>query len=188
MKKILLATLIAGILMMSGCTTIPNADQTSQNKEQKIMEDNQQQLIDTAPAPSLTKSLERENIANRLKLLNDDSKVFYVYLIDYGKIMGFYTAKGKVSSLNSFMTPMQRIIKDANCANDFSSTDRSGGCYFVVDAPDQDGSYGMNDNGVFFFTTEGAYVEWHGDYLVSDQALKLSEPVAMVMEIKDKKQ
>jgi len=132
--------------------------------------------------------LERENIANRLQVLNDNSKVFYVYLINYGKVMAFYTAKNKVSSLNSYMTPMQKIYKDQDCLNTCygsSSCDKAS-CYHVLDAPDQDGSYGVNDNGIFFFTTEGAYVEWHGDYMVSDQALSLQNRPELVMMINDK--
>ena len=58
-------------------------------------------------------------------------------------------------------------------------------CYQVVESPDQDGSYGTNGDGVFFFTTEGAYVEWRGDYMVSDFPLKLSTPPALVRELKE---
>jgi hypothetical protein len=41
----------------------------------------------------------------------------------------------------------------------------------VVDAPGDDGSYGANEKGVFFFTTEGALVETNQDYLYSDQPI-----------------
>ena len=33
---------------------------------------------------------------------------------------------------------------------------------------DVDGSYGENDNGIFFFTPDGKYIEWTGIYLYSD--------------------
>ena len=39
-------------------------------------------------------------------------------------------------------------------------------------------------NGIFFFTTEGAYVEWVGDYMMSDQPLKLTTQPELVREIK----
>jgi hypothetical protein len=172
---------------MAGCVQDGNIpQQSSQEIEQQNMESQQQTMINNVPAPILSKSLERENIAARLQVLNDNSKVFYVYLVNYGKVMAFYTAKGKVSSLNSYMTPMQRIVADQACLDNCwgsSSCDKSG-CYFTVEAPDQDGSYGENDNGVFFFTTEGAYVEWHGDYLVSDFALSLSTPAELVINLK----
>jgi hypothetical protein len=55
-------------------------------------------------------------------------------------------------------------------------------CY-VVNAPDLDGTYGENVEGIFFFTTEGAYVEWKGEYMMSDQPLKLSTPPELVRQI-----
>ena len=42
----------------------------------------------------------------------------------------------------------------------------------------------LNTDGIFFFTTEGAYVEWKGDYMMSDQPLKLTTTPELVREIK----
>ena len=52
--------------------------------------------------------------------------------------------------------------------------------FVVVDSPQLDGSYGSNGDGIFFFTTEGAYVEWNGEYMVSDYPLKLSTQPELV--------
>jgi len=49
----------------------------------------------------------------------------------------------------------------------------------IVDSPQLDGSYGTNGDGIFFFTTEGAYVEWNGEYMVSDFPLKMSTTPAL---------
>ena len=46
--------------------------------------------------------------------------------------------------------------------------------YHVVNAPGDDGSYGANEAGVFFFTTEGAMVTTSLDYIVSDQPINIS--------------
>jgi len=46
-----------------------------------------------------------------------------------------------------------------------------------------DGGKGTNGDGIFFFTTEGAYAEWHGDYMVSDFPLKLSTPPELVRNV-----
>jgi hypothetical protein len=56
-------------------------------------------------------------------------------------------------------------------------------CY-PVEAPDLDGTYGENVDGIFFFTTEGAYVEWKGEYLMSDQPLKLTTQPELFREVK----
>lgn len=185
--EILVILLGIGIILSSGCVENKMPPVSSEQVQQQQMESNQQTLINSQPAPNLQRSLERENIAMRLQVLNDNSKVFYVYLVNYGKVMAFYTAKTKVSSLNSYMTPMEKRTADPDCINycrQHSDCDASS-CFYSTEAPDQDGSYGMNDNGIFFFTTEGAYVEWKGDYMVSDQPLKLSQPPELVMNIEE---
>ena len=173
--------------MFTGCETnrvTPSIAATEQN----INSANQQKLIKNIPTVSLDNSLERENINRRLTLLNDRDKVFYVYLLSYGKVVSFYVAKGKVSSVNSFNTPSERIVRDENCAQDQNERNYNGkdvaGCYFSVEAPDQDGTYGSNGDGVFFFTTDGAYVEWNDQYLVSDYPLKITTPELPILVTK----
>ena len=48
--------------------------------------------------------------------------------------------------------------------------------------PDVDGSYGENDSGIFFFTVDGNYVEWTGDYLYSDIPVDIANPVVTYRE------
>ena len=47
---------------------------------------------------------------------------------------------------------------------------------------DIDGSYGENDNGIFFFTPDGKYVEWTGEYLFSDIPFEVDSPVVSYQE------
>jgi hypothetical protein len=47
---------------------------------------------------------------------------------------------------------------------------------------DVDGSYGENDNGIFFFTIDGKYVEWTGTYLYSDIPFEVGTPVVNYAE------
>lgn len=143
--------------------------------------DIQNKLVASVPIPQLTQSLERANVAKRAELFNAADKVSYIYLVSYGKVMAFYTVKGKVSSLQSYLAPMEKIVtsRGNNCSD-------VGGCEngYIVAAPDIDGTYGDNVGGIFFFTTEDAYVEWHGDYMMSDQPLKLTTQPELVRTIK----
>lgn len=43
--------------------------------------------------------------------------------------------------------------------------------------PDVDGSYGENDNGIFFFTPDGKYIEWTGIYIYTDIPMKVENTV-----------
>lgn len=152
----------------------------SQKKEAVATEENQRRLLQSQPIPKLEKSNERANLINRLTRFNDPNKVSYIYLVNYGKVMAFYTVKGKVSSVNSMLTTVDQVVdKSGNQCEYGNSTD----CY-VVNSPDIDGSYGSNGNAIFFFTTEGVYVEWQGDYMLADQALQLSTPPELVRQIK----
>lgn len=164
--------------MSAGCVeeTGKYGDTTS-GQEAKLTETNQARLLAVSPPPQLDKSLERENLIRRLDLLNDENKIFYIYLVSYGKVMAEYTAKGKVSSVNSKLTTQEQIVRDPFT---YSSGARQG---MVVESPDLDGSYGTNGDAIFFFTTDGAYVEWNGEFFVSDFPLHMTTPPVLVREI-----
>lgn len=54
--------------------------------------------------------------------------------------------------------------------------DRSGeDCPQPMEAAGDDGSFGPNESGIFFFTTEGVMVTYSGEYVLSDAPLKLSD-------------
>ena len=72
--------------------------------------------------------------------------------------------------MNSFLTPS---------AYDEYYTN---GGVLTVEMPDIDGSYGENDNGIFFFTVDGNYIEWTGEYLYSDIPIEISNPVVTYKE------
>ena len=165
-KKYLLFVLPLAIWVMTGSS----CDESTSSKEQELTEENQARLLKNQPPVKLDWSLERENINKRTELWNDSAKVSYIYLVSYGKVMAFYTVKGKVSSVNSQVTNPEQV--KSYYANDP-----------VLPSPAEDGSYGTNGDGIFFFTTEGVYVEWAGEYMLADQPLKLSTPPALVREV-----
>lgn len=191
-KKISIIILITTVLLLSGCNVSP--DQGTAKQEQIAVEENQVKLRAKYPVKPLDSSLELENLNRRLEFINNSNKVSYIYLVDFGKVMAFYTIRGKVSSVNSYSTASEQIVdaygnpcgtyyKNGSKTEDSMKGWRSDDCY-VVESPDLDGSYGNNGDGVFFFTTEGAYIEWKGDYMVSSQPLKLQTPPELVREIK----
>lgn len=138
--------------------------------EQKATEANHQDLIQKEPIPNMDKSLERENLIRRYKTLNDRDKTFHVYLFNHGKLVAYYTAKGKVSSVNSKLTQPEQIVKDGGYHGGGEQNDH------VVSSPQLDGSYGTNGNGQFFFDTQGAYIETNMRYIVSERPLGLQTP------------
>lgn len=184
-KKIVIGIVLLIVATISaGC--IDEAEQpqdytdTTSGKEAKITESNQARLLKTSPPPQLDQSLERENLIRRLDLLNDENKIFYIYLVSYGKVMAEYVAKGKVSSVNSKLTTQEQVVESPF----FDGYNGAGGNRgLVVESPDLDGSYGTNGAAIFFFCTDGAYVEWAGEYMVSDFPLSLTTPPQLVREV-----
>ena len=138
------------------------------------------------PTPTdIEYSLERYNLIRRAYWVNGmrekaNSLVceiekplgYIVLLTESGAVVGSFVVDGKVSSLNSFLTP------------DSEYYERTSGSDSVTNKwlADVDGSYGENDNGIFFFTPDGKYIEWTGIYLYSDIPFTVDDPVIKVGE------
>ncbi len=127
-------------------------------------------LTQRQPTPKdLDFSLERYNLIKRAYWVNGHREkaaavpcevkkpIGYIQLWSYGTVVGTYAVDGKVSSLNSYLTPDSEYyekLSSGYAQNEWLA--------------DVDGSYGENDDGIFFFTPSGHYVEWTGDYIYSD--------------------
>ena len=151
--------------------------QTTHDQESRATETNQQGLLKATPLPPpLTDSQERKNLIERLKRVNNATRIGYVALLGpQGQLVAYYTVKGKISSLNSYLTTTQQV----KCQT--GSYQSQYGCV-TVDSPDLDGSYGNNPSGVFFFTTAGVMIEWTGEYLYSDQPLTYSQSPILIQK------
>jgi len=177
MKKLIVILLT--FLMLSSLMGCNGEDDTgggtAQKEEMKITNINQLRLQTATPPPVIEKSLERENLRERLIRFNDENKVSYIYLLsDMGSVITFFPIKGKVSSVNSMLTTTEQIV-DGGTVN--------GGYWAVsISSPDLDGSYGSNGDAIFFFTTEGVYCEWNGRYFLCDRPLKLTTAPLLIYD------
>lgn len=175
MKKTSLLFLSITALALAACHA--ETAVSTQQVERKAVESNQQQLVSQIPPPRLTTSLERKNLAERLERINQQNMSGFIYLLSYGRVVSSYPVRGKVSSLNAYLMGSEKPEDDPNGTRDAGS--------IMVEQPDFDGAYGKNADGVFFFTADtNAYVEWQGEYLFSDQPLKLAQEPLMVREVK----
>lgn len=176
-KTLLIITLLAiATFGFSGCTY----EDGSHTEQSAAIEENQKRLNANYEIPQLEQSLEIENNHRRLEFLNKSDSIGYVYLLSHGKVVSFYPVRGKVSSLNSYSTAMEQIVNSSGkpCANIAGCTTG-----YIVEAPDMDGSYGQNVEGIYFFTTEGVYVEWSGEYIYTSEALNITTQPELVRQI-----
>lgn len=158
MKKItkLVGLLLLSLFMMNSDCNKPSTAKT----EGKITENQQRIHLKTTQPPILTNSVERQNLIRRLTRFNVPNKISYIYLFTFGRVVGYYAIKGKVSSVNSLLTnPMIRNHTHSQSGD------------LALPSPDLDGSYGSNGDAVFFFTTQSIYVEWNDKYLLTDQPI-----------------
>lgn len=193
-KKILSVVLViamVGIIFM-GCDTESvksTAQKTSQDTKNAISAG--ANIIENQPAPTdLDYSLERYNIIRRAYWVNGqrekanslqcevEKPLGYIVLFsEAGAVVGNFIVDGKVSSLNSYLFPAQT---DYDCLGRTVGSNYgaySSGSVYTVENPGIDGAYGQNVTGIFFFTTDGKYIEWTGDFLYSDIPFEVDKPV-----------
>ena len=178
-KKLLVIPAFAALVLLGAGCDEGTAAATVQKTEQEQVQDTHARQVVAVPLPKLDNSLERINIKKRLETFDEPNKVSYIYLINYGRVMAFYAIKGKVTSGGKRLTSTQQEIKQyADCGQY--------GCdhFSIMEAPELDGSYGSSTPYIFFWTTDGVYVQWSGDYMLVDQPLKLSSHPELVREIK----
>ena len=184
MKKIVSILLLVAITlcMLAGCVSDYQEQTSDVEKQQSITKDLQQ----SQPTPTdIDYSLERYNLIRRAYWVNGqrekalslpcpvEKPLGYVVLMLEGVgVVGNYVIDGKVSSLNSFLTPDSEYYE-------YSAGETSKKNNWLADV---DGSYGENDNGIFFFTTDGKYIEWTGTYIYSDIPYIVDDPILKVQE------
>lgn len=187
MKKVFaILEIIAIIFTVTACATTTTTTAGSRNDVNKTKEI-ANKLQTNQPTPSdIDYSLERYNLIRRTYWVNGQREKanalpcevekplgYIVLFTDNGGVIGSFIVDGKVSSLNSFLTPDSEYYEKVS---DSINADKSSNKWLA----DVDGSYGENDNGIFFFTTDGKYIEFTGTYLYSDIPFEVDNPILKV--------
>ncbi|MFF4417014.1 hypothetical protein ACFYY8_31220 [Streptosporangium sp. NPDC001559] len=171
----IIAALAFAALAVSGCTS----DTTSDREKAQAVSGDQQRKYDKAvpfPSADLNYPLDRANLSEYLRRNNDRNRISYVYLLSMdAKVIAYYTIKGKVTSVSSQLLPQDDMQHPCSVSE----------CWLTTDSAGDDGTYGGNEPGVFFFTTSGALVTWTGDYIQSDRPLDVKTPVSLVAKVGD---
>ncbi len=183
MKKIfaVIAAMVILAVSFTGCESInlTDTEKDVQNTQSAV-----NGLVNNQPTPTdIDYSLERYNLIRRAYWVNGQREkamalpcgvtkpLGYIVLFSAsGAVIGRFVVDGKVSSLNSFLTA--NMVQEGH----------SGSYALETELPDIDGSYGENVDGIFFFTTDGKYIEWTGDFLYSDIPFVVDDPILKVEE------
>ena len=169
--------LVLMLLLMSSCSC-----EASGSRQDVVNTSNlADRLQENQPTPNdIEYSLERYNLIRRTYWVNGmreravslpcevERPLGYIVLFSGNAVVGQFVVDGKVSSLNSFLTPDSEYYERNSSYNKWLA--------------DVDGSYGENDSGIFFFTPDGKYIEWSGDYLYSDIPFVIDAPIIQYKE------
>lgn len=185
MKKIIsiVAMMLLLCLFIASCETTVAASGTQADTQITIDVANKLQANQPTPT-DIDYSLERYNLIRRAYWVNGQREKantlpceiekplgYIVLMTESGAVVGSFIVDGKVSSLNSFLSPDSEYY-EYHKGGDWS--------YINKWLADVDGSYGENDNGIFFFTPDGKYIEWTGIYLYSDIPFTVDDPIVNV--------
>lgn len=154
---------------LAGCGDASTKDLAKTREAGNILQEKQSTPTD------INFSLERYNLIRRAYWVNGqrekanavicevEKPLSYVALMtESGAVIGRFIVDGKITSLNSYLTPDSMYIDS--------------GRYM----PDIDGTYGENDAGIFFFTPDGQYWEWNSVYLYSDTPFDIENPIIRI--------
>lgn len=183
--------IVSLVTVFLGCAA-PTTSGTNADKQSTI--DIANKLQANQPTPTdIDYSLERYNLIRRAYWVNGQREKantlvcevtkplgYIVLFTDNGAVVGSFVVDGKVSSLNSFLTPDSEYYEKAGYSDSTSTSyvERYSNKWLA----DVDGSYGENDAGIFFFTPDGKYIEWTGTYLYSDIPFEVESPILKVGE------
>lgn len=182
MKKKITSIILALVMVVGFAFCLTGCDLDYETYDTKSDIDAQKEIAGNLAASQSTPtdinySLERYNLIRRAYWVNGqrekantlvceiEKPLGYIVLFSGNTTVGSFVVDGKVSSLNSFLTP-------SNVDSYYSS-----GGVITTEMADVDGSYGENDSGIFFFTPDGKYIEWTGEYLYSDIPFEVADPV-----------
>ena len=185
--KIVIIILCTMLFLTTGCELEEQSKQSSSKKDTQQTINIGNKLSENQPTPTdIDYSLERYNLIKRAYWVNGmrdkaralpspiaDMPLGYIVLLtDNGAVVERFVVDGKVTSLNSYLTPDSEYYEKIYNGTGYDKVNKW--------LPDVDGSYGENDNGIFFFTTDGKYIEWTGDFLYSDIPFTVDDPVLKI--------
>ena len=186
MKKFLCLFLVLAVLLVGGCGEYTPAAYSTESDVNNTLSVAGELAGNQSTPTDINYSLERYNLIRRAYWVNGQREKantliceiekplgYIVLFTESGSTVGRFIVDGKVSSLNSYLTPDSEYYELCY-----------GGTYTKENRwlADVDGSYGENDNGIFFFTPDGKYIEWTGTYLYSDIPFEVSDPIVKVGE------
>lgn len=159
-RKISIASIfitISSTVLIAGC----EIEQSESEKQMLNKVENSNQVMKQTQTPKITRSLERENIRQRLLVSNDPLTLQWIYPMSAGRVIGRFPVKGKVTSGSKRLTPT--TIQDTGSYDE------------TAELPDEAGTYGNSVDYIFWFDPSGNLHQHRGDYFISPRPYKIQQ-------------
>jgi hypothetical protein len=162
-----IALIVAATLALSACG--PGAVPTNKDRQAD-------KAAEAAATIDFTANAEIDNIAARHRLTSRPGAIGYIILMNQsGQIVFYGSVRGKVTSSGKRLTPPDQMRRYPSLLNDVDT-------YAVGPAPSDEGTWGSSDPYIYFWTTDGQYMQWNGSYLYSNSPIRLSvQPLVVSM-------
>jgi hypothetical protein len=148
-----IAPMVMTISLLTGCEELSEIE-----KQQIAKVENAMRVMEQTKVPVLYKSLERENIRQRILVSNDPNTLQWIYPMSAGRVIGRFPVKGKVTSGS------KRLTATTGYNPNTSSTE---------ELPDEMGTYGSSGDYIFWFDPAGNFHQHKGDYFLSTVPYKI---------------
>ncbi len=166
MNKFITLTALAATLALGACGE-PSPPTAKDIQVQKARE--------AANSVKFDQNAEIENIQRRLELTSNPGQIGFVLLLnEMGKPVMYTSVKGKITSGGKRLTSPQEM----RCLD---VAGQAGCSVQPVEAPSDEGTYGSSNPYIFFWTTDGQYIQWSGKYLYSDKPFRIDDPTIVIL-------
>lgn len=173
MNKIAMIAALAATTALAACGPMPAPDAKSIQS---------QKAAAAANSIQFTENSEIENITRRLNLTSNPGQIGFVLLMnESGQPVMYMSVKGKITSGGKRLTRTEQSACVPAVDNEGNQT---GTCsYEKVAAPSDEGTYGSSGEYIYFWNTDGQYVQWNGKYLYSDKPFRTRiEPLVVAVK------
>lgn len=162
MKNILILITLA--IFTTGCQQGTSSPPTKVTQSQKAAK--------AAESITFTENAEIDNIKKRLELTSNPGLTGFVLLMnEAGQPIMYTGVTGKITSGSKRLTRGQTLVRGDRGPNYGD---------FVMHSPSDEGTWGSSSPYIYFWTTQGQYIQWNGKYLYSDKPFRINiEPLVI---------
>lgn len=160
----------------------------------EITEPSTPDIIQETPTAKIDNSLERVLINKWLAEVGDPNNVMWLYVMgENGQLIAEYPVVGKPVSMTKSNEPKTRAMDEYDGGPDYSETQAAekymGFRRGTEELANPSGTYGGDLPGVFIFTPDGEYHEFHGGILhVSSVPVMIRDQVFLTYDVDKEKQ